>query len=101
LHEWVLRGDELWYTGVIGWPSTSQSHSSASTMPTRSDATKPVYRIRNWKAYNDALVRRGSLTLWVEPETLEAWRHRGPAQRGAQFQFSDMALECLLTGLRP
>jgi hypothetical protein len=24
------------------------------------------YRVRNWPEYNHALVRRGSLTLWVE-----------------------------------
>ena len=32
-------------------------------MPARQDAPKPAYRIRNWNEYNDALVRRGSLTL--------------------------------------
>jgi IS5 family transposase len=66
-------------------------------MPAPQAATKPVYRIRNWKHYNDALVRRGSLTLWVEQETLQAWRYQGPSQRGAQFESSDMAIECLLT----
>jgi hypothetical protein len=66
-------------------------------MPTRSDTKKPVYRVRNWKQYNDALVRRGSLTLWVEQATLQAWRHQGPAQRGAQFEYSDLAIQCLLT----
>jgi len=66
-------------------------------MPARQAALKPAYRIRNWNEYNDALVRRGSLTLWVSQETLQAWRYRGPAQRGAQFQYSDLAIECLLT----
>jgi hypothetical protein len=66
-------------------------------MPARQAAPKPAYRIRNWNEYNDSLVRRGSLTLWVEQETLQAWRYRGPSQRGAQLQFSDLAIECLLT----
>jgi hypothetical protein len=66
-------------------------------MPARQAAPKPTYRIRNWKQYNDALVRRGSLTLWVEQEALRSWRYHGPSQRGAQFQFSDPAIECLLT----
>jgi hypothetical protein len=66
-------------------------------MPARRAASKSVYRIRNWNQYNDALVRRGSLTLWVEQETLRAWRYQGPSQRGAQFRFSDLAIECLLT----
>jgi hypothetical protein len=60
-------------------------------------APKSAYRIRNWKQYNDALVRRGSLTLWVDQDTLRAWRYQGPARRGAQFEYSDLAIECLLT----
>src|SRR4051794_31905595 len=67
------------------------------TMPARQAAPKPAYRIRNWKSYNDALVRRGSLTLWVDQRTLQAWRYQGPSQRGAQFEYSDLAIECLLT----
>ena len=66
-------------------------------MPTRKASPKPVYRIRNWKQYNDALVRRGSLTLWVDQATLDAWRYQGPPQRGAQFRYSDTAIECVLT----
>jgi hypothetical protein len=58
---------------------------------------KATYRVRNWKEYDAALVRRGSLTLWVEEATLQAWRYRGPTQRGAQLQYSDLAIECLLT----
>jgi hypothetical protein len=66
-------------------------------MPARQAPEKVAYRVRNWKQYNDALVRRGSLTLWVERDTLDAWRYQGPARRGAQFQYSDLAIECLLT----
>jgi hypothetical protein len=32
------------------------------------------YRIRNWRDYNSALVRRGSLTLWVEQGVAGRWR---------------------------
>jgi Transposase DDE domain len=66
-------------------------------MPARQPVPKPAFRIRNWSQYNDALVRRGSLTLWVDQAALDAWRYQGPTQRGAQFQFSDTAIECLLT----
>jgi hypothetical protein len=66
-------------------------------MSTRKAHPKPIYRIRNWKQYNDALVRRGSLTLWVDQATLQAWRYQGPPQRGAQFLDSDTAIECVLT----
>src|SRR3954453_15531538 len=66
-------------------------------MPTRKASPKPVYRIRNWKQYNDALVRRGSITLGVDHEAIQAWRYQGPPQRGAQFRYSDTAIQCVLT----
>ena len=66
-------------------------------MPARPATTKPVDRIRNWSQYNDALVRRGSLSLWVDQDTLPAWRYQGPNQHGAQFEYSDTAIQCLLT----
>jgi IS5 family transposase len=66
-------------------------------MPARQAPKKAAYRVRNWKQYNDALVRRGSLTLWVERDTLDAWRYQGPPQQGAQFEYSNLAIECLLT----
>jgi Transposase DDE domain len=58
---------------------------------------KAVYRIRNWAAYNKALVRRGSLTVWVDEVALAAWGYDGPTQWGAQFKYSDLAVQCLLT----
>lgn len=66
-------------------------------MPARHAVSKPAYRIRNWAQYNDALVRRGSITLWVDQDTLGSWRHQGPARRGARFEYSDLAIQCLLT----
>ena len=60
-------------------------------------AEKRQYRIRNWSAYNQALVQRGSLTLWVDEAALDAWQYTGPRQRGAQYTYSDSAIRCLLT----
>ena len=65
-------------------------------MPARR-TKKAVYRIRNWREYNQALVRRGSLTVWVDRQALDAWNYQGPAQWGAQYVYSDAAIECLLT----
>ena len=59
--------------------------------------TKTQYRIRNWSAYNAALVARGSLTLWVDEEALHAWRYSGPTQRGAQYVYAEAAISCVLT----
>jgi len=36
------------------------------------------------------------LTIWITPEVLEGWRDQRPAQRGAQFTYSDLAIEALL-----
>lgn len=30
--------------------------------------TPPTYHTMNWPAYNEALKRRGSLTIWLDPE---------------------------------
>jgi len=60
-------------------------------------AKKATYRIRNWAEYNRALVRRGSLTIWVDQESLDAWGHQGPPRWGARFVYSDTAIQCLLT----
>jgi hypothetical protein len=58
---------------------------------------KATYRIRNWAEYDRALVRRGSLTVWVDQESLDAWEHQGPPRWGARFVYSDTAIQCLLT----
>jgi hypothetical protein len=67
-----------------------------TTMPTR-QTKKAVYRVRNWREYNQALVRRGSLTVWVDQQSLNAWNYQGPAQWGGQHVYSDAAIQCLLT----
>ena len=59
---------------------------------------KRRYRIRNWRDYNKALVRRGSLTLWVEERTLGVWLdHDRPARRGRRRTYTDAAITCALT----
>ena len=35
------------------------------------------YRIRNWTEYNRALVRRGSLTFWIDEQAVRGWRDPG------------------------
>jgi hypothetical protein len=34
---------------------------------------KQKYKITNWKAYNKALIRRGSITFWLDDEAIQAW----------------------------
>ena len=56
-----------------------------------------VYRVKNWAGYNESLVQRGSLTVWLSQEAIDGWRYAGPSQRGAQFLYSDQAIETALT----
>ncbi len=69
---------------------------SNTTQVTRS-RHKPVYHIRNWKTYDQALVQRGSLTFWVSDDLAQTWQTTGPKQRGAQFTYSDHAITVMLT----
>ena len=63
----------------------------------RSKRSLSVYRVKNWAAYDHALKQRGSVTLWFSTEAVQAWGYQGPAQRGAQFVYSDAAIETALT----
>ena len=55
----------------------------------------PVYRTRNWPAYNEALKRRGSLTIWFDPEM--TWEAAPTGKRGRQPDYSDAAIQTCLT----
>jgi hypothetical protein len=70
-------------------------------MPSTTTATrsrrKTIYHIRNWSAYDRALVQRGSLTIWISEEAMAAWAYQGPRHRGAQLEYSDQAIEAMLT----
>ena len=58
---------------------------------------KTKYRVANWPAYNQALVRRGDVTVWVSAETIAAWTPRRSGRRGGQRRYSDLAIETALT----
>jgi hypothetical protein len=58
---------------------------------------KRRYRIRNWRDYNKALVSRGSLTLWIDPRSINTRLDQDhPARRGRRRTYSDIAIECSL-----
>ena len=58
---------------------------------------KTKYRVANWPAYNQALVRRGDVTVWLSSEAIAAWTPRRSGQRGGQRRYSDLAIETALT----
>lgn len=57
--------------------------------------TRPSYKTRNWPAYNEALKRRGSLTIWFDPEM--SWDATPTGKRGRQQTFSDAAIQTCLS----
>jgi len=50
---------------------------------------KVTYRVTNWKTYNESLVRRGSLTMWVDQDLIENWNHppKEPVRRGCPRKY--------------
>ena len=58
---------------------------------------KAKYRVANWPAYNQALVRRGDVTVWLSSEAIAAWAPRRSGRRGGQRRYSDLAIEAALT----
>ena len=59
-------------------------------------AKQKKYRVRNWAEYNDALRRRGDLTVWFDEEAIANWNADKTGKPGGQRVYSDMAIE---TGL--
>ncbi len=68
------------------------------TPATEAAPQKVQYRVTNWPEYDRALVRRGGLTIWFDEAFLQNhWRPAPTGQRGAPFQYSDTAIQALLT----
>ena len=57
--------------------------------------TPPTYKTRNWPAHNEALKRRGSLTIWFDPAM--TWDATPTGKRGWQPIYGDAAIETCLT----
>ena len=58
---------------------------------------KQQYRVRNWREYNAALVKRGSLTVWIEQGSLDNWlESQKSGRRGASLTYSQAAIQAIL-----
>jgi len=60
-----------------------------------SKSSTPRYRTSNWSRYNAALKRRGSLSIWFDPDL--DWRAARTGKRGHPETFSDQAIQACLT----
>ena len=52
--------------------------------------------VENWAEYSDALVDRGRLTIWISEEAIQDWKADREPQQGAQWVFTDGAIETCL-----
>jgi hypothetical protein len=58
------------------------------------------YAVTNWSDYNEALRRRGDVTIWLEDGAAGKWFAPKRKGRGGQPKYSDFAIEtCLTLGL--
>jgi len=60
-----------------------------------SKPSPPTYKTTNWHSYNESLKRRGSLTIWFDPEM--SWEAKASGKRGRQQSYSDAAIQTCLT----
>jgi len=72
----------------------NQGSRSGSTR--RNNSKKARYKLDNWHEYNESLVKRGSITLWISEEDISAWKPDDSKKRGGQFQYTDGAIECMV-----
>lgn len=58
---------------------------------------KTAYRVRNWSKYNQALINRESITLWLIEDVIESWLNTEKSgKRGRSHTYADVAVECML-----
>ncbi|EOX1519366.1 IS5 family transposase [Vibrio cholerae] len=58
---------------------------------------KSKQKISNWKECNQALVQRGSLTLWMDEQAIKRWHcQTHHCRRGRGFHYSDSAIKTAL-----
>ncbi len=58
---------------------------------------KTKYRVGNWADYDQALVQRGEITLWISADAIDTWSPTPSGKRGGQRKYSDLAIETALT----
>jgi transposase len=70
-------------------------------MPTKRSLVHPKfktkYRVANWSHYDQSLVERGNITLWLSPDAMATWNAKPTHRRGGQRRYSDVAIETALT----
>jgi IS5 family transposase len=78
-------------------PKKRSQHLKGTKSKKGQKSKKKPYRIRNWPDYNTALVQRGSLILWLNPEAVRNWHNQArTGKRGKPRLYTDQAITCAL-----
>lgn len=75
----------------------ASSHRMRRRLGHKPKTEKQRHRVVNWRQYNRALVRRGSLTLWIDAEVRTSWLAASARTQGRPFVYSDSAILCALS----
>ncbi|KCX86665.1 transposase DDE domain protein, partial [Acinetobacter baumannii 6112] len=51
--------------------------------------TPKIYRTTNWSSYNQALIKRGNISIWFDPKT--QWYAQPQGKQGRNQTYSDTA----------
>jgi hypothetical protein len=99
MHAVALLRARYWTAPAVSTPAPlAPPPPSPAPAPAAAPTATLRYRVRNWKDYNQALIRRGSLTIWIEETTLQAWcQNMRDGLVGAPTTYSDLAIQALLT----
>lgn len=66
-------------------------------LPPATTPVKDKYKVQNWKAYNQSLCQRGSLTLWLEDSVLRTWREIDLTKKVVgEPLYADCVIQCCL-----
>jgi hypothetical protein len=78
---------------VIGIPAVPFKYHAEH----RHHIPKPRHRVTNWREYDAALRRRGSLTVWFTDDAIAEWRAEPRTTPGGQPYYSALAITTALT----
>lgn len=53
---------------------------------------KSLYRVTNWREYNESLRKRGDITVWFTEEAIEKWHPAKTGGRGRPLKYSEHAI---------
>lgn len=77
-------------------PAKKSAKKQQRNIKNNKKSNKKKYKVRNWKEYNESLVQRGALDVYIEESVLEQWYAEPSGKRGAQLIYSDLAIQLTL-----